>query len=425
MQRKRAALVYIASTSILLFIFFNGTSRVPKCEKVKKVAYLKTHKCASTTVQNILLRHALANNLNVVLPASGNYLGRGRKYQRAMISNTAWEMAGLEYDIFCLHTMWNQDEVNKTLGDGTVYITMLRDPVDVFESLWNYSGMRSFYHMDLEKFAISPKIGLLARRAFGLLGRNQMLYDMGLSDRAMDMPDVVERKIEKADQDFDLVLIAERFQESMILMKEELCWDISDVVNLKLNARQDQRKSNLSAEARKALEEYLQEDYKLYNYFKTKFDEKLAAFDSTKIEKELKLLNEENKKIKEKCDLQEVKNENLAGEKKLWGKGVFGYEANNDIPVCRYLSMAELSLLDYVRSVQGARAREAMPADYKPIEIDNNELPGIVSHLSSVSSHNMAIPLQDPDSLVMQNSIRKTDMDKIRMMLKGQKPFNL
>ena len=44
-----------------------------------------------------------------------------------------------------------------------MYITMLRDPVDVFESLWNYSGMRSFYHMDLEKFAISPKIGLLAR----------------------------------------------------------------------------------------------------------------------------------------------------------------------------------------------------------------------------------------------------------------------
>ncbi len=79
--------------------------------------------------------------------------------------------------------------------------------------------------------------------------------------------------------------------------------------------------------------------------------------------------------------------------------------------------MAELSLLDYVRSVQGARAREAMPADYKPIEIDNNELPGIVSYMSSESSHNMAIPLQDP--------IRKADMDKIRMMLKGQKPFNL
>lgn len=135
----------------------------------------------------------------------------------------------------------------------------------------------------------------------------------------------------------------------------------------------------------------------------------------------MKLLNEENKKIKEKCDLQEVKNENLAGEKKLWGKGVFGYEANNDIPVCRYLSMAELSLLDYVRSVQGARAREAMPSDYKPIEIDNNELPGMVSHLSSVSSHDMIIP----DPLVMHNSIRKADMDKIRMMLKGQKPFNL
>ena len=61
-----------------------------------------------------------------------------------------------------------KDEVNKTLGDGTVYITMLRDPVDVFESLWNYSGMRSFYHMELEKFAKSPKIGLLAQVEFFL-----------------------------------------------------------------------------------------------------------------------------------------------------------------------------------------------------------------------------------------------------------------
>ena len=88
--------------------------------------------------------------------------------------------------------------------------------------------------------------------------------------------------------------------------------------------------------------------------------------------------------------------------------------------------MAELSLLDYVRSVQGARAREALPADFAPIEVlDDNKLSEMVSHLSSVSSHDMAIPLQDPDTLVLHNSIRKVDMDKIRMMLKGQKPFNL
>ena len=27
---------------------------------------------------------------------------------RAMIKGTAWEKAGLEYHMFCLHTVWNQ-----------------------------------------------------------------------------------------------------------------------------------------------------------------------------------------------------------------------------------------------------------------------------------------------------------------------------
>ena len=39
--------------------------------------------------------------------------------------------------------------------------------------------------------------------------------------------------------------------------------------------------------------------------------------------------------IQATCDLQEVKNENLEGESKLWGKGVLGYVANSDLPVCR------------------------------------------------------------------------------------------
>ena len=42
---------------------------------------------------------------------------------RAMISNTPWEMARLEYDIFCLHTMWNQVQI-KILSIVT-YIQML------------------------------------------------------------------------------------------------------------------------------------------------------------------------------------------------------------------------------------------------------------------------------------------------------------
>ena len=53
--------------------------------------------------------------------------------------------------------------MNKTLGDGAVYITMLRDPIHQFESMWNYASMHKYYHMSLEKFARSPKKGLLSQ----------------------------------------------------------------------------------------------------------------------------------------------------------------------------------------------------------------------------------------------------------------------
>ena len=40
-----------------------------------------------------------------------------------------------------LHTRWNQKEFSKILGPGSKYVTILRDPSDAFESLYNYAGL--------------------------------------------------------------------------------------------------------------------------------------------------------------------------------------------------------------------------------------------------------------------------------------------
>ena len=39
----------------------------------------------------------------------------------------------------------------------------------------------------------------------------------------------------KTDDDFDLVMIAERFEESLVLLSELLCWPLEDMVYLKTN----------------------------------------------------------------------------------------------------------------------------------------------------------------------------------------------
>ena len=50
---------------------------------------------------------------------------------------------------------------------------------------------------------------------------------------------------------------------------------MDDIKNLKLNARREDEESTLSLEGRKMLENIMAPDYKVYNHFKAKFDQKL------------------------------------------------------------------------------------------------------------------------------------------------------
>ena len=83
----------------------------------RKIAFAKTHKTASSTVQNVLLRYGLANSYEFLLPVAHNYLGNMLKpfaienLDRADKKNVPWhetlrKMAG-GYDITCFHCKWN------------------------------------------------------------------------------------------------------------------------------------------------------------------------------------------------------------------------------------------------------------------------------------------------------------------------------
>ncbi len=106
------------------------------CNPELDVVFHKTHKCSSSTIQNIMLRYAKKHELNVVLPKSGNYLGKAHPFRAGLLRGTPWEEAGLHYNIFCLHNRWNGKEVEKIMGRSNhqrpVYFTILREPVELF-----------------------------------------------------------------------------------------------------------------------------------------------------------------------------------------------------------------------------------------------------------------------------------------------------
>jgi hypothetical protein len=131
---------------------------------VQRVGLAKTHKTASSTVQNLLLRWGLRSAWNFALHSTGSHLGPptdqyrlDRPFQAAWLGAAPWRAMVEEqgYNCLTLHTMWSQQEVEKVLGGGgeaVRYITILRDPVDQFESLYSFVHFEKKFNMNIEEF---------------------------------------------------------------------------------------------------------------------------------------------------------------------------------------------------------------------------------------------------------------------------------
>ena len=89
------------------------------CAPQRKIAFAKTHKTASSTVQNILLRYGLAKDAEFLLPWIDNYLGSNsmlkpftvEQMDKADQTKVPWHRTLRKspggYDISCFHCKWN------------------------------------------------------------------------------------------------------------------------------------------------------------------------------------------------------------------------------------------------------------------------------------------------------------------------------
>ena len=109
--------IYLLFSPLVTWLFlgqiyqFYLLENLPNSEEPRtKVAFLKTHKTASTTIQNILFRYAYKNNLTLVLPDSGNYFGANGLSLKS-VEDTTWYRAKIQPDIFCIHSVWSKATV--------------------------------------------------------------------------------------------------------------------------------------------------------------------------------------------------------------------------------------------------------------------------------------------------------------------------
>ena len=69
----------------------------------------------------------------------------------------------------------------------------------------------------------------------GLIGLNQQLFDMGVPAKKLFDVNKAYSIASKVIERFDLVLVYEHFEESMVLMADMFCWPLDFVAGIKHN----------------------------------------------------------------------------------------------------------------------------------------------------------------------------------------------
>ena len=213
--------------------------------------------------------------------------------------------------------------------------------------------------MDLEQF-VSDYVGARRpiQRVSGYLGRNQQLWDLGMDKEDINNHEAVKLKIKQMDEDFDLVMIAEDFDSSLVLLSDVLCWPLQNMTSLKLNARKKSKVQKLSLQVRNTLQDWLWADYLVYDYFITNLAQSKSKYGVENLTDRISSLALLNSDVRQACVVDVVNNTTMLTDEFVpYSKDVLGFKINKETPFCTYFGISELHFIDHVRDLQMARFR--------------------------------------------------------------------
>ncbi|CBY19207.1 unnamed protein product [Oikopleura dioica] len=262
-----------------------------ECKPKRHFVFHKKHKCGSTAFRFIFQayahKHSLIGANSMIGPFLGGYPGRfdprfvGKRYAT--------------YDYSASHVRFDAKAFQSVFPKDTVYLTVIRSPLEHYESTFNFFYAR---HHTLESamerendlcvggmpFAAvsgwdsSPIDYLRAAPAkwnmsipWASRGRNFQAFELGW-DVDNESQEYVDGGLLAMENDFDLVMISNYFFESLVLLKQELC--MGEGIGLQIHL-------------------YVA----IYNHFNKTFWQRVETYGRDKMKKDVEHL----KKIYEQC----------------------------------------------------------------------------------------------------------------------------
>ncbi|XP_068612199.1 galactose-3-O-sulfotransferase 3-like [Brachionichthys hirsutus] len=341
--------------------------------KHTNVAFLKTHKTASSTMQNIMFRFAERHNLTVALPVES--CGHRFCYPNSFNPDFVHPHTKPP-NIVASHMRFNKKELQRLMPNDTIYITIMREPSSMFESSFSYNlnGCATFRRVpnhSLEAFLADPRRYYRPDEKDSMFARNFLVFDLGRdNDHPATDAAYVQDLLAEVEQTFSLVMITDYFDESLVVLRHLLSWDLEDILYFKLNMRKEDSKQTLTPVLASKIRAWNSLDTYLYDYFNASLWRQILALGPGCVAKEVRELRQAQESLMRSCFNGKVplSPSGRVGNKKLhpWrpsGKvEIMGYDLpanlSSDQEHCLKLATPPIQYTQLLRQSQSIRSRQ-------------------------------------------------------------------
>lgn len=251
----------------------------------------------------------------------------------------------------------------------------------MFESLFVYysqycQSFKRVTNVSLEAFLDNPWRYYRAEEKDSMYARNTLTFDLG-GDKDRPATDIAYAKSFTAQvaKTFRLVMISEYFDESLILLRHLLNWDLEDIVYFKLNMRTESSKQSLNPELSAKIRAWNSVDAHLFDYFNASLWRQLYDLGLDCVAREVQLLRQAQEKLMRTCfagqtpqlrSAAQIKNKDLRPWQPNGKVDIVGYELPSNISVgawsppdvCLKLIMPEIQYTKVLLRSQSIRYRK-------------------------------------------------------------------
>ncbi|XP_067884516.1 galactosylceramide sulfotransferase-like [Heterodontus francisci] len=289
--------VFFVSMLMLFYSISSASNPLPRtCSRQAKPAshqtavpcsprwdlmFLKMHKAGSSTVLNILFRYGEKHQLKFAFPSGRNDFNYPEPFDRHAIAGHTPTAC---YNVIANHMRFNAAEVRQLLPTERVYFTILRQPAHLFESSFHYYAptipltWRIPGPDKMASFLRDPRAYYSPGSFNSHYLRNLQFFDLGFDKDMNPLDPVLQDIFQELEGQFALVMLLEYFDESLVLLKDLLCWELEDVLYFPLNAREASAVAPPDPALEAQAQAWNQIDALLYAHFNRTFWRKVEIF---------------------------------------------------------------------------------------------------------------------------------------------------